>query len=80
MDYEKMMAKATKTIETKIAPNEKFEVKSLFPDYEWERLSKGDRVSFGRYFSTAVNDGRFPSIVRFGEGKTHHNRYIKKEM
>ena len=79
MDYELWTERALKTIETKMLPGKKFEVKHLFPGHEWEALSRGERSTFGRYFSDAVKEGKFPAVVRCEEGKTHHNQYIKKE-
>ena len=77
MNYEEWLEKANTIIESKIQSGKSFEVKQLFPGHEWEKLSRGDRIGFGRYFSMAVKEGRFPSIEKCGEGKTHHNVYIK---
>lgn len=78
MDYEQWMKRAKLAIETKIQPGKKFEVKHLFPGHEWESLSRGERSRFGLYFSEAVKDGRLDCIEKCGEGKSHHNQYIKK--
>jgi len=78
MDYESWMERAKKAIETEITSGRKFEVKHLFPGHEWEALSRGERSSFGRYFSDAVKEGRIAMIEKCGEGKSHHNQYIKK--
>ena len=78
MDYELWTARAQKAIETEIVSGKKFEVKHLFPGHEWESLSRGERITFGKYFSDAVKEGRFSAIVRCEEGKNHHNQYIKK--
>ena len=78
MDYEFWTERAIKAIDTQVLPGTKFEVKHLFPGHEWEALSRGERSTFGRYFSDAVKEGRFPDVVRCEEGKNHHNQYIKK--
>ena len=78
MDYELWTARAQKAIETEIASGKKFEVKHLFPGHEWEALTRGERITFGKYFSDAVKEGRLPAIVRCEEGKNHHNQYRKK--
>ena len=79
MDYEIWSERARNAIDTKVVPGRKFEVKHLFPGHEWESLSRGERISFGKYFSDAVKEGRFPNVTRSEEGKNHHNQYIKKE-
>lgn len=79
MDYELWMERAQKAIEAEIQVGKKFEVKHLFPGYEWEALSKGDRINFGKHFSDAVKDGRLPTVERCEQGKSHHNQYVKKE-
>lgn len=78
MDYGKWMMKAEKAIIEDLKPNERFEVKHLFPGHEWEGLERGEKISFGRYFSAAVNEGRIEMVERCGEGKSHHNVYQKK--
>lgn len=78
MDYEHWMKRAELAIKNDIQPGRKFEVKHLFSGYEWEALSRGDRTSFGRHFSDAVNEGRLACIERCENGKSHHNQYRKK--
>ncbi len=79
MNYDEMLMQAIKTIETEIKPGERFESKNLFPGHQWNSLSNGDKRGFGQYFSAAVKDGRLNSVVKCGEGNTHHNQYIKIE-
>lgn len=79
MDYDAWLAKAKNVIITKVETGKKFELKGLFPDYEWESLSKGDRSTLGKHFAAEVKEGRFPFVEHCGEGKSHHNQYIKKE-
>lgn len=77
MDYELWAEHALIAINTKVTVGTKFEVKHLFPGHEWEKLSRGEKTTFGRYFSDAVKEGRFPTIKKCEEGKTHHNQYLK---
>lgn len=78
MNHEEWMALAKETITTSIQPGIKFEVKQLFPGHKWDALSKGDRISFGRYFANCVSDGRIKNVARCENGRTRHNRYIKQ--
>ena len=41
-------------------------------------ITNGEKRSFGRYFSSKVNDGVIRDVARKGEGKTHHNKYVKR--
>ena len=50
MNYEEWMAIAQKSINTQVKEGKPFEVKSLFKGYKWEELSRGEKISFGRYF------------------------------
>lgn len=77
MDYEKWLKKGLKNIDIEIKPNKPFELKELFIGVGWEQLSKGERISFGRYFSVAVNEGRIPNIIKIEKGKNNHTRYKK---
>lgn len=77
MDYEEWFKKGLKCIENDIRPGMTFEVKKLFVGLGWEQLSKGDRISFGKYFSSAVNDGRIPNVIKIGRGKDNHTLYKK---
>ncbi|MBR7082204.1 MAG: DUF1413 domain-containing protein [Oscillospiraceae bacterium] len=82
MDTEKWMHKAKISIQEKGKINEIFELRSLFPIVEWESLSKGDRIRFGKDFANAVRDGkRFPNVSTAQRAKNNHAQYIKiKEM
>lgn len=77
MDYEKWYCKAVTNIQSNISVNETFELKKLFMGIEWDTLSSGDKKSFGRFFSSKVKDGQLPCVERCGEGKSHHNKYVK---
>lgn len=78
MDYEQWLQKAKETIDRQISPEEKFEVKELFPGHEWNTLSRGERTGFGSYFSRAVVEGRLKSVIKCENGKNRHNQYVKR--
>ena len=75
MDYEKWYEDAVNYINSSIAIGQHFEVKSLFTGAKWDKLSAGDKKSFGRYFSGKVKDGMIDNVIKEGEGKSHHNKY-----
>ena len=77
MDYEGWFEKALTTIST-LSSGDTFEAKDLFKGTEWDLLTNGEKRSVGRYFSSKVNDGVIGDVARKGEGKTHHNEYVKR--
>lgn len=77
MDYEGWYKKALATISS-LSCGDTFETKDLFKGTEWDTLTNGEKRSFGRYFSSKVNDGAIIDVFRIGEGKTHHNKYCKR--
>lgn len=77
MDYEVWFKKGVKSIEVNIEHGKIFELKDLFIGVGWEQLSKGNRISFGRYFSSAVNDGKISNVIKIERGKNNHSRYKK---
>ncbi len=77
MDYEKWIKKANTIIETKVEYNKPFELKSLFPEYEWNMLSRGEKCTLGRLFSLEVGEGKVKEVSRWKEAKNKHNQYVK---
>lgn len=77
MNYEEWLKKGIQNIETEIEPEKVFELKELFIGFGWEQLSKGERISFGRYFSAVVKAGKIPNIVKVEKGTNNHTRYKK---
>lgn len=77
MDNERWLQKLIVKIET-LKTGEQFEVKDLFKGITWEKFSKGERISFGRYFSNEVNDGRISNVKKIGKAKNNHTKYEKK--
>lgn len=79
MDYEKLLEHAKDFINKELEPGTIFEVKQLFNGTVWEALEKGDKVGFGRYFSSAIKKGRIKNVIRLERAKNNHARYQKLE-
>lgn len=77
MDYEKWFNDAKNRI-AMLQSGAVFEVKNLYEGTTWNKLTAGEKKSFGRYFSNQIKDGILPDVYKNGEGKTHHNKYIKR--
>lgn len=71
------MGEAITSIQFKVTHNQKFELKSLFDGCTWETLTKGERISFGRFFANEVRGGKVPNVIPVEKGKDNHSRYIK---
>lgn len=80
MDFQLWMHKATDSIENSVQPGQKFELKSLFQPCEWEQLSKGERISFGKYFANEVREGKIENIRAIERAKNNHCNYIKDNV
>lgn len=77
MDYKKWLDNAKYIIETKVEYNKRFELKFLFLEYEWNKLSHGEKSALGRFFSAEVSEEKIKNVVKVGEGKSKHNLYMK---
>ena len=77
MDTELWMKKAKDRVTAKVKLGKKFELRDLFETVEWEELSKGERIQFGREFSNAVKEGQFPMIERIQKAQNNHTQYVK---
>ena len=77
MNTELWIGKARESI-TKMLIGTTFVVKDLFEGYEWNRLSRGDKLSFGRTFKNAVNSGSFAGIRFLGKRENNSSEYIKE--
>lgn len=71
-----MMQTACKNLD-KVAHNQKFVVKDLFEGCEWQKLTKGDKIQFGKYFKNEVMDNRVPNVCYLERAKNNHALYIK---
>ena len=77
MDYAYMMGKALSSVKSKVKMNQKFEVKDLFEGCEWEKISKGDRIKFGKYFKNEVSENHVPGVRYSEKEKNNHALYIR---
>jgi hypothetical protein len=71
------MKKAEECLRKTVKTGKKFKVRDLFESVEWEELTKGERIQFGREFSNAVKEGRFPTIERIQKADNNHTQYMK---
>ncbi len=77
MDIGEWKAKALIAIE-KIPPGTNFMVKDLFEGIDWNSLTKGDRLSFGRYFKNAVKENVISDVGYIGKATNNSAIYIKR--
>lgn len=78
MDMNMWLEKAATAIDA-LPPSKTFELRSLFQGCEWEGLSKGDRITFGKFFKAEVLDGRVENVVFLDRAKNNHSKYKKTE-
>lgn len=78
MDVALWLEKASSSIERKVKIGKPFELRMLFEAVEWEELSKGDRIRFGKDFANAVEEGYFPNVVRIQKAQNNHAQYIRE--
>lgn len=76
MDYSKWIDLAVERIGEREGDNSPFELKELFTGEEWNRLSKGEKSTFGREFANIVRSGDIDG-VRFApiSKNNRHNKY-----
>lgn len=77
MDYSEWLDRAGKQIE-KIPAGHIFVAKDLFSGTDWNQLSKGEKLNFGKQFKNAVMDGEFPGIKYIGKADNNSAQYKKK--
>lgn len=77
MDFNEWTRNAIDRIAMNVNFNQRFELKDLFEGCEWERLSKGERINFGKFFANEVRESRIHGIRALERGKNNHSRYIK---
>ena len=78
MDNLLWMRKATEII-SHLKNNNEFLLKDLFDGIEWNNLSKGDRLSFGRYFKNEVIEGNVHHVTYIGKAQNNSAKYRKGE-
>lgn len=77
MDYFAWLERAIQAIPVKAPMDEPFLLKSLFDDFEWERLSQSERRRFGAIFASEVKEFRISSIRRTEDAKNGSAQYIR---
>ena len=63
MDFNEWTQNAINRIAANVNFNQRFELKDLFEGCEWDRLSKGERISFGKYFANRQKTVAFILIL-----------------
>lgn len=77
MDKLMWMARAiSKTGE--ISDNTIFFLKDLFDGVEWNNLTVGERLGFGRFFKDEVLEGHVPNVQYIGKAQNNSARYKKE--
>ena len=76
MDYELWINKAVMKIGA-LEKEKVFTLKDLFSGTEWNELSKGERLNFGRRFKAAVVNKSIPNIVIIESPKGTSTTYNK---
>ena len=77
MDCFAWVERAKLAIIEKAPFNEPFLLKSLFEDFEWERLTPSERREFGSIFATEVRESRIRSFIRTDDAKNGSAQYIR---
>lgn len=75
MDVNKRMEKSISTI-SKMDAGKKFVVKDLFEGIDWNDLSRGDKLYFGKHFKNQVIDGKVPRVKYIGKLENNSSQYI----
>lgn len=73
-NFDALFDEAQKAID-QLDPRTAFEVKSLFKGTTWSDLQRGEKISFGVFFSKKYQSGALPSIEKIERGKNNHTRY-----
>ena len=77
MNTEVWIKEAIESIDKKVKFNQKFELKDLFEGCKWEKLTKGERIVFGKYFANEVRENRINGVIGTERAKDNHSKYIK---
>ena len=77
MNYDELFSKAKLHIED-LHSNEFFFVKDLFHGTEWNKLERGEKLGFGRYFKYAVGNGFVQNVEYIGKADNNSAQYRKK--
>ena len=71
------IGKARESI-AKIPKRTVFVAKDLFEGYEWNGLSRGDKLSFGRTFKNTVTSGGLAGVRYLGKRDNNSAEYMKE--
>lgn len=78
MDMNLWMEKARTAI-LRLPAKKPFELRDLFQGCEWETLSKGERIQFGKHFKGEVLDGRVKKVEFITRAINNHAKYQRIE-
>ncbi len=76
MDNSKWIAQAKNKI-GETSANTEFFLKDLFDGVEWNNLTVGERLGFGRFFKGEVLEGNVPNVQYIGKAQNNSARYKK---
>ncbi len=79
MDMEKWKQKALDAIKT-VPVSSIFVLKALFDGIEWDTLSRGDKINFGKFFKNEVMDGRITGVIFIGKANNNSAQYKRVDM
>ncbi len=74
MDTQEYMDIALNSIK-ELETGRKFNTKDLFKGIKWDSLSKGDKITFGKFFANEVRENKIPQVKAIVSGK--NTKYIK---
>ena len=77
MDNLKWMDRAQSRL-SQIGENTEFFLKDLFDGVEWNALTVGERLGFGRFFKNEVSEGRVPNVEFIEKAPNNSARYKKE--
>ena len=76
MNTELLLGKARESIK-KLERDKHFVVKDLFEGTEWNDLSRGDKISFGKIFKNEVVSGKYSDVEYVERRKNNSSEYKK---
>lgn len=76
MAYENLLEKARESINN-MRSDTQFRLKELFLGTEWNDLSKGDKLNFGKTFKKDIKDGKIRNVQYIGKADNNSALYKK---
>lgn len=77
MEYDFWMKKAKDAVNN-LQTGSEFTLKELFQGFEWEQLSKGNRIALGKYFKNEVKCGKVDGVIYIAKNSNNSSKYMKK--